>query len=57
MDKCPSCGGRLIVDYERGEIVCMQCGLVVSEVVDIGPEWRSFNKERRARAAPFRLRL
>jgi transcription initiation factor TFIIB len=28
---------------------------VVAESVDTGPEWRSFNKERRARAAPLKL--
>jgi transcription initiation factor TFIIB len=56
MDKCPVCGGLLITDYERGEVVCMQCGLVVAEaVVDAGPEWRAFEKEERARAAPLKL--
>ncbi len=34
----------------------MQCGLVVAEAaVDTGPEWRSFNKEKRVRTAPLRL--
>jgi transcription initiation factor TFIIB len=59
MDKtarCPACGGRLITDYERGEVVCTQCGLVVAEAaVDAGPEWRVFEKEERARAAPLKL--
>jgi transcription initiation factor TFIIB len=46
----------LITDWERGEVVCTQCGLVVAEaVVDAGPEWRAFEKEERARAAPLRL--
>ena len=38
-----------------GEVVCAQCGLVVAGKVDIGPEWRSFDKEKRVRTAPLRL--
>jgi transcription initiation factor TFIIB len=46
----------LITDHERGEVVCTQCGLVVAEAaVDMGPEWRSFEKEERTRAAPLKL--
>jgi transcription initiation factor TFIIB len=56
MDRCPDCGGRLITDHERGEVVCTQCGLVVAEAaVDVGPEWRVFDKEERARTAPLKL--
>jgi transcription initiation factor TFIIB len=33
---CPECGGTTIDIHQRGEIVCQQCGLVVSEkTVDI----------------------
>jgi len=54
--RCPACGGPLVVDYERGEVVCTQCGLVVAEAaVDVGPEWRSFDKEERVRAAPLKM--
>jgi transcription initiation factor TFIIB len=43
-------------DRERGETVCAQCGLVVAEsAVDTGPEWRSFDKEKRVRTAPLKL--
>jgi transcription initiation factor TFIIB len=53
---CPACGGPLVNDRERGEVVCAQCGLVVAEsAVDTGPEWRTFNKERRVRTAPLKL--
>jgi transcription initiation factor TFIIB len=46
----------LVTDLQRGEVVCAQCGLVVAEAaVDMGPEWRSFNKEKRVRTAPLRL--
>lgn len=45
--KCPECGSENVVeDYERGEIVCEDCGLVISdEVIDQGPDWRSFDSE------------
>jgi transcription initiation factor TFIIB len=50
--RCPACGGRLITDLQRGEVVCAQCGLVVAEeTIDTGPEWRSFDNERRVRTA------
>jgi len=53
---CPACGGPLVTDLQRGEVVCAQCGLVVAEsAVDTGPEWRTFNKEKRVRTAPLKL--
>jgi transcription initiation factor TFIIB len=53
---CPVCGGPLVNDRERGEVVCAQCGLVVAEsAVDVGPEWRVFEKEKRVRTAPLKL--
>jgi transcription initiation factor TFIIIB Brf1 subunit/transcription initiation factor TFIIB len=49
MAGCPVCGGPLVNDRERGEVVCAQCGLVVAEsAVDMGPEWRVFEKEKGA---------
>ncbi|MCX6647899.1 MAG: transcription initiation factor IIB [Candidatus Bathyarchaeota archaeon] len=40
---CPKCGGtRIIRDTEAGEEVCSQCGLVISNMVDSGAEWRAF---------------
>ncbi len=37
-------------------MVCVQCGLVVAEeTIDMGPEWRAFNKEKRVRTAPLKL--
>ena len=46
---CPECGSKnLIEDYDMGEIVCGNCGLVVREnVVDEGPEWRAFTREEK----------
>ncbi len=43
---CSRCGSsRFIVDREAGEEICGECGLVVvDEIVDRGPEWRSFTK-------------
>jgi len=54
---CPSCGGPLAVDWQRGEVVCTQCGLVVDSVADTGPEWRAYDASQlaRIRAAPLRL--
>lgn len=59
--KCSECGGKkLIRDYEKGEIICGTCGLIISEnIVDFGPEWRAFDaeqKEKRARGgAPVKF--
>ncbi|MFB6153788.1 MAG: transcription initiation factor IIB family protein, partial [Halodesulfurarchaeum sp.] len=45
---CPECGGNLVVDEERGETVCTDCGLVVEEdEIDHGPEWRAFDSEEK----------
>jgi len=42
-DCCPECGADLERDAAHGEVSCRECGLVVDEdVVDRGPEWRSF---------------
>ena len=45
--KCPECGGiNLILDKERGEVICKDCGLVIEEkMVDFGHEWREFDNE------------
>jgi transcription initiation factor TFIIB len=41
---CPECGGALVQDEARGETLCEDCGLVVSEdEIDPGPEWRAFD--------------
>jgi len=44
---CPNCGSRRIVrDYERGELICADCGLVIAEhLVDMGTEWRAYDSE------------
>jgi len=56
MAGCPVCGGPLVTDLQRGEVVCAQCGLVVAEAaVDVGPEWRVFEKVKRVRTAPLKL--
>lgn len=47
--KCRNCGSNnLKKDYEKGEVVCMECGVVLDEsVLDEGPEWRAFTAEER----------
>ncbi len=46
---CPVCGGnRFIYNYDRGEVVCANCGLVMDEkMIDLGPEWRAFTPEEK----------
>jgi len=49
VDKCIECGSTsLIHDYDTGETVCANCGLVLHEqMIDKGPEWRAFTQEER----------
>ncbi|MCK4696690.1 MAG: HTH domain-containing protein [Dehalococcoidia bacterium] len=60
---CPECRSRKIIqDGGSGEIVCGDCGLVVSEIaINTGPEWRAFSlKEREDRiriGLPIRFSL
>src|SRR3989338_4152042 len=51
--KCPECGGkRIIKDYERGELLCGSCGLIIAEnIEDMGPEWRAFDAEKKGKRA------
>ena len=46
--KCPECGSTHIIrDYEHGDLVCQDCGLVIDEnFIDQGPEWRAFDAEQ-----------
>ncbi len=61
--RCSGCGSNhLTRDYERGELVCDECGLVLEEgMIDQGPDWRAFDAEqgeKRARAgAPSTLTI
>lgn len=46
---CPECGSlNLIEDYDQGETICQDCGLVLTQnAMSRGPEWRAFTKEER----------
>ncbi|MHA1860754.1 MAG: transcription initiation factor IIB, partial [Candidatus Ranarchaeia archaeon] len=46
---CPECGNtKLVRDYERAELICTYCGLVIHDhIMDLGPEWRAFDHEQR----------
>lgn len=46
--RCSNCSSsHLTRDYERGELVCDECGLVLEEaMIDQGPEWRAFDSEQ-----------
>lgn len=52
-ERCPECGSKkLMRDYERGEMICGECGFVVAEnLFDSGPEWRAFDSEQREKRA------
>src|SRR4030067_719484 len=47
--ECPECKShRLVHDYERAELICNECGLVVdADFIDQGPEWRAFDHDQR----------
>ena len=49
-DSCPECGSaKLVHDYDTGETICGDCGLVIREqMMDKGPEWRAFTQEEKA---------
>jgi len=51
--KCPECKSkRIIRDYERGEMICANCGLIIAENIhDMGPEWRAFDAEQKEKKA------
>jgi len=44
---CPECGNKkLSYNRERGEIICVDCGLVLEEkMIDFDKEWREFGAE------------
>lgn len=60
-ETCPECGGTLEHDEERGETVCIECGLVVEAAeIDHGPEWRAFDdkeKDQKSRVGAPRTML
>ncbi|MHA1835789.1 MAG: transcription initiation factor IIB [Candidatus Odinarchaeia archaeon] len=49
INRCPECGcAQLVRDYQRAEVICVNCGLVIrSKIIDSGPEWRAFDSEQR----------
>ncbi len=49
--KCPECGGiNLILNKEKGEVICKDCGLVIEEkMIDFSQEWREFDSDQAAK--------
>ena len=49
VDKCPECASKnLVHDYDTGETICGDCGLVLHEnMLDKGPEWRAYTAEEK----------
>jgi len=45
--RCPECDSSgLVVDRDRGEVVCSECGLVIEDMMpDQRSEWREFALE------------
>lgn len=50
-NSCPECKGNIILIQEKGEVVCGQCGLVISErILDISHSGkRAFTKQEKER--------
>lgn len=50
VEKCPECTSKnLVHDYDSGETICGDCGLVLYEqMLDKGPEWRAFTQDEKA---------
>jgi len=50
VETCPECAGKnLVHDYDTGETICGDCGLVLYEqMLDKGPEWRAFTQQEKA---------
>ena len=48
-EDCPECKSKnLVHDYDSGETICGDCGLVLYEqTMDKGPEWRAFTSEEK----------
>ena len=48
-DNCPECTSKnLVHDYDTGETICGDCGLVLYEqMLDKGPEWRAFTQQEK----------
>ncbi len=51
--RCTECKSKRIVrDYEKGELLCSNCGLIIVENIhDMGPEWRAFDSEQKEKKA------
>jgi transcription initiation factor TFIIB len=49
-ENCPECSSKnLVHDYDSGETICGDCGLVLYEqMLDKGPEWRAFTLQEKA---------
>lgn len=49
VENCPECASKnLVHDYDSGETICGDCGLVLYEtMLDKGPEWRAFTQQEK----------
>ncbi|MFQ5979772.1 MAG: transcription initiation factor IIB family protein [Candidatus Heimdallarchaeota archaeon] len=45
-EKCAECGSQeIVLDPQKGELICFRCGVVADVVIDSGPEWRAYSSE------------
>ena len=55
-ESCPYCGGLLIHDYDRGEVVCSSCGTVVDVIYECAPPHHpELTQPHRSRSSSPRL--
>jgi len=55
---CPFCKAinGFVEDTKSGDIVCTECGLVLSErIIDLGSEWRNFSESDKDRSRAFQV--
>ena len=50
---CSECGGtNIFLDFERGEIKCHDCGLVIQDyIIDPGKDWQAFDRQEEVKKA------
>src|SRR3989344_4740982 len=43
---CINCKKDIFVeDYKNGVIICKNCGQVINEIIDVNPEWKSYDND------------
>ncbi len=47
-EECPNCDltNHIVIDAERGVLVCNNCGQVIDNILDQNPEWKSYDDDK-----------